>query len=786
MLRALVTVWLSRIDRALGIRHPRIIAVIVINIAVAAVLTYSFGETMRINISATPTGVVAVADQTRLTLERPSPKLDRVGLYLAGPRLSETAGWPTNASWYPFDFIPLLRWVLRPQAETALSSLTIEPAGSGELHDLFASGVLRATESDWFRTPANELTSSTPGIAYFEANGETDYQLTATLMRARQGAGILLLDSGGDGFGLWLQPWLKGLSWRPIVDGGLKPPVVSVPYRSFVKTSASQVQDLLRLLFGSYPAFIAIVGFSGLATGVAVWAARFLGARDIPRDGPCNRPDKTKWFAIGFVILALVANAYVAYFLLERLPHVQDSVAYLFQAKLFASGRLWAPLPDNVIFFRHEFVVEHAGKWFSKHPPGHSALLAIGQLLNAPWIVNPIAGAVSLGLIYLIGRRAYDGWTGLLAAALGALSPFFLFMSGSMMAHATTLAFVLAGTWFLLKGLEDDRLALMLASGVCVGIAFLIRPWTAIVIAVGLGIVFILKAPRLGLRRTAVLAAGAVIGSIPLVLIYLAYNWALTGHPLQTTQQLWWDFDRLGFGPDNGPYGHSPLDGLWNTSRNMVELLIHLYGWPAPFTLLFALVPFLTLRARSFDYALLSAWLMLIVGYSLWWADGIMYGPRFYFEGTGFLLILTARGVRELANLWPSIIGHFGVWRVLPHRAGPIVVYGFLGVMVLHNLALYLPQQWIIHHGYNYVNRGSVHTVQEHSLTNAIVFTEVGQWFEWWNYGEVFSSNSPLLEGDVIYARDLGESNRILMDEYPDRNFYSLADGVLTEIPRAD
>ena len=278
--------------------------------------------------------------------------------------------------------------MLRPQAETALSSLTIEPAGSGELHDLFASGVLRATESDWFRTPANELTSSTPGIAYFKANGETDYQLTANLMRARQGAGILLLDSGGDGFGLWLQPWLRGLSWRPIVDGGLKPPVVSVPYRSFVKTSASQVQDLLRLLFGSYPAFIAIVGFTGLATGVAVWAARFLGARDIPRDGPCNRPDKTKWFAIGFVVLALVANAYVAYFLLERLPHVQDSVAYLFQAKLFASGRLWAPLPDNVIFFRHEFVVEHAGKWFSKHPPGHSALLAIGQLLNAPWIVK--------------------------------------------------------------------------------------------------------------------------------------------------------------------------------------------------------------------------------------------------------------------------------------------------------------------------------------------------------------------------------------------------------------
>ena len=324
----------------------------------------------------------------------------------------------------------------------------------------------------------------------------------------------------------------------------------------------------------------------------------------------------------------------------------------------------------------------------------------------------------------------------------------------------------------------------MFAVGMCFGIAFLIRPWTAIVIAVGLSVALIVWVRHLGFRRTGILAAGAAVGSLPLIALYLAYNWALTGDPLQNTQQLWWEFDRLGFGPDHGPFGHSPLDGLWNTSRNMAELVRHLYGWPASFTLLFALAPFLTLRARAFDYALLCAWLMLIFGYSLWWADGIMYGPRFYFEGTGFLLILTARGIREMANLWPAIVGHFGVQRAAPLRAGPIAIYGFLGIMVLHNMAIYMPQQWIIHHGYNYVSRDSVETVQQSSVANAVVFTQVGRSFEWWNYGEVFSSNDPQLDGDVIYARDLGPRNETLMEYYPNRGFYLLADGVLSEIPR--
>jgi hypothetical protein len=38
----------------------------------------------------------------------------------------------------------------------------------------------------------------------------------------------------------------------------------------------------------------------------------------------------------------------------------------------------------------------------------------------------------------------------------------------------------------------------------------------------------------------------------------------------------------------------------------------------------------------------------------------------------------------------------------------------------------------------------------------------------------VFSANTPRLDTDVIYARDLGARNRELMDLYAGRNFYRL------------
>lgn len=71
------------------------------------------------------------------------------------------------------------------------------------------------------------------------------------------------------------------------------------------------------------------------------------------------------------------------------------------------------------------------------------------------------------------------------------------------------------------------------------------------------------------------------------------------------------------------------------------------------------------------------------------------------------------------------------------------------------------------------VNRKVITAVEERGLKKAIIFTRS-------YYGSVLPSNSPLLDGDIIYARDLGEKNHLLMASFPDYDYY-LADGESVE-----
>ena len=530
--------------------------------------------------------------------------------------------------------------------------------------------------------------------------------------------------------------------------------------------------------------------------------------------------------ALILVGLALGSTLVVADVVLQRMPHVQDSVAYLFQAKTFALGRLWVPMPPEPDFFRHEFIVMDRGRWFSKYPPGWPMLLALGVLGGAPWIVNPICAALSVFVIYRLGTEIYRPRVGLIAAALAVVSPFFVFLSGSMMSHPSGLLFALLFAWTFWRSANSKRPVLpAVLCGLTFGIGFLIRPYTMIVIALP----FALYAARqIGLHPgEATRRYWAVVpGAVPFVAAFLAYNAYFTGNPLYPPQQLWWAFDSVGFGPGHGPWGFTPIDALNNTSRNLLELVEHTYGWPEFLTLSFAMIPFLTARFRTWDWLFLASFAALVGGYGLWWADGIMYGPRFYYEGLGFLLVLTARGVDVLLDLgrwgtsgWVGPVRRLtgqesehhdppAAW--LPFATGrsdgesapmvddqpaprrvarliaPLVVLASLVGLMAFNFAFYFPGQWQLYHGYNYVNRAKLDAVETAGIHHALVFADVGQSFEWWEYGMVFSANDPLLQGDVIYARDLGTANdRTLIQEFPGRRYYRLDGTTLTPFGNA-
>ena len=101
----------------------------------------------------------------------------------------------------------------------------------------------------------------------------------------------------------------------------------------------------------------------------------------------------------------LLEALFVYFILTQRYPISGDDYSYMYQAKLFASGKLYAedPIYDPALPF-HDCVETYClrddqGHRFSKYPPGWPALLAVGVKLRAPWLVDPLLGAL---LVFLM------------------------------------------------------------------------------------------------------------------------------------------------------------------------------------------------------------------------------------------------------------------------------------------------------------------------------------------------------------------------------------------------
>jgi len=287
------------------------------------------------------------------------------------------------------------------------------------------------------------------------------------------------------------------------------------------------------------------------------------------------------WLILAICLAALLATAAVAAFAFERLPHLEDEVAYLFQAKTLALGRLTVPSPEPEEAFWTPFVLDHEGRRFGKYSPGWPAVLAVGLLLRLPWLVNPLLAALCLYLVYRLGRALYDEETGLLAAALGLASPLFLILGGSFLSHLASLFWLLLfGLWFLWTA-QGRHWGYALGAGAALGAAFLTRPLTAAAFALPFVVYSLAQVARRQQahwpRYLLVAAAGGALAAL-----LPAYQWAVTGDPWLNPYVLWWPYDRLGFGPGIGamPGGHSPSYAWINLKQDLPRAATDVLGWP--------------------------------------------------------------------------------------------------------------------------------------------------------------------------------------------------------------
>ena len=338
--------------------------------------------------------------------------------------------------------------------------------------------------------------------------------------------------------------------------------------------------------------------------------------------------------------LALFAVAvFVMLFVFAGNPQLVDEMAQLQHARAFASGRLAAPAPQPADAFLTTHTWIAGGNWFSQFPPGYTVMLAAGMLFGAEWLVNPLLGAASVALIYLVARGMYGPKTALTAAVLWAVSPWVVSMSSTYMNHAGATTLALAA-WALLWAPERPRAWHALVAGFAMAGLASIRPLDAVAAALPILVWMVHR------RRWSAVPL-LILGGAPVMIAWAWFNWRLFGSPFTLGYSLLWGPSH-GLGFHSNPWGEefTPRVALNNMVLAVQRVNVYLYEWPIP-----ALLPLLAWAL----YGHQRGWRDLVLGvalvatpalYFFYWHSGNYPGPRFYYAAAPFFVIGTARAWR--------------------------------------------------------------------------------------------------------------------------------------------
>lgn len=435
-----------------------------------------------------------------------------------------------------------------------------------------------------------------------------------------------------------------------------------------------------------------------------------------------------------------------ALFLLDAFPHTLDEIDYFSQAKIFARGRLWAVLPEPRQFFHFINMVEKDGRWFAQYPPGWPALLAIGVKLGVPWAVNPLLGALMVLLIFFLARELFDEKTARLSSLLALFSPYFIIMNSTMMSHTSCAAALLAFLILLWRAGQRKSRGQAFFAFFFLGLAATIRPYSAFLVwlpGMGLMIYELRKYPVDILRFLPGLALGF---GIPLSL-FLYYNHLTTGSALVFGYQyLHGNTGDLGFGPRQFPFPHTFFEGLIVLHSRMVLISERLFESAAP-ALALAVLPFVLAKPNKKLVWLAALFLSVPIGQIFYFGNDMTYSPRYIFEGVPALVILCAAGIKAGRDRWRGN-------RSLAHYALVVILLAFL---------IFIPSQILSYRSAGDIGPELQDELKAKKVTHSLVLIEE----LYFPMGMILQS--PFLDGDNIYARDLPGRGDEIISRFPGR-----------------
>ncbi|MCB9453791.1 MAG: glycosyltransferase family 39 protein [Anaerolineaceae bacterium] len=505
-------------------------------------------------------------------------------------------------------------------------------------------------------------------------------------------------------------------------------------------------------------------------------------------------------FLVGF---SFFMSALVSQTVFERLPHLEDEVAYLFQAKLLAGGHSVIPSPEPRRAYWQPFIIDRDGQRFGKYSLGWPGTLAGGVLLGQPWVINAFLAALTVALVYRLGSDVFNQDTGVIAAALTAFSPMALLLNATLMGHTAALFWVTLFMWAYWQ-LEHRRRPLRwgIVAGVALGMTLINRPLSAVGIAAPFVVWSAIRVVWWGFpilfmrdvgeslksflaRNTEKWQIGALFALAIVTLLIGAviplYNQAATGNAGQNLYTLVWPYDKVGFGEDFGRRGHTLEKGLRQTGWDLSLTAADLFGWQ-PGTITPELQEHLRTNSdywpvigRSWvllPFGLLIGWkrrwLWLLVGvmicligvHTAYWIGSQRYSTRYYYEALTAAALVSALPLAWAARHWKR-------WPV----------YLGLTVALLYSLYAYSTPRITALYRFNEISPELIQAVEARRTDDRPILALVtGDSVRWRAYGALMSVTSPYLDSDIVAALDNTQPGvrDAILARFPDRQVIEL------------
>ncbi len=464
------------------------------------------------------------------------------------------------------------------------------------------------------------------------------------------------------------------------------------------------------------------------------------------------------------VVLGLVAGAVALLARANLFPLMSgdsDEPVYVYQARMLAQGHLTLSARVHAQFFHPWLFGQRGSRLFSQYQPAWPAVIALAHGLGDERLALMIAAVAAVVATWFLGQQVAPG-SGVFAAVLLLISPFFVVQAALFLPYLWTAALVTGGLGCMIAGVRRPRPTPFLASGALFGVALLTRPLDAAIVAACAGVyaLITLLNDRPSLRRAALWTA---VGGLPFVLVTAIYNAQVTGSPLRFPLQAADRRDTFGFGNRSLAIGqpvlsYSPQVALTALHQN-VRTIPHWFAGSGV-GLLLVIAAVVVNRRR------LETWLLVIVGalfpmsYFFWWATYLAgsgaakgLGPHYYIPVFIPLAVLGGWTLRDLSRRSWAIAG----------LTVAIVAGGslFMVPTILDNAHLTTNLQ-----------RAKASPLTAPNLTNAVVVMRAGHSsYSFLDYA--FLVDDPRLnKNNVLYAIDRGPASAHLAQLFPTRKLY--------------